>query len=76
MDKPLSMRIIELQEGIAQLINESGIPPVFVRYLMKDIDTALARAQREQEARERKEWEEAQGKELDDLIDRIEVEGE
>ena len=74
MDKPLSMRIVELQEGIARCIAESGIPPMFVRYLLKDVDVALAQAQREQEQKERKEWEESH--KMTDLIDKMELEGD
>lgn len=78
MDKPISLRINDLKTDIVASINKSRLPLVLVRYVMQDMERSVAELQMKQDDEERRAWEseQAEEKELDDLIERIPEGGE
>ena len=59
MDKPLSMRLDELRQEIAKVINEAKIPMYLVDPITRDIAIEVSAAAKQQAELERQKYEES-----------------
>ncbi len=64
MDKPYTVAYQELSEKLVRAINESNLPAVFIRPLLKEIDGLLVELATKQLANDQKVYEAERLKEL------------